>query len=61
MDGVNCPVCDQEGESVAHLFWGCPLARRVWRVSPLHLDLGGIFRLVLSLNCGMCYMLGGEL
>ena len=25
-----CAICQQHDETVAHAFWGCPLARNVW-------------------------------
>ena len=26
----TCAICQQHDETVAHSFWGCPLARNVW-------------------------------
>lgn len=29
-DDPRCPICNQETETVEHIFWSCPAARDVW-------------------------------
>ncbi|XP_059639855.1 uncharacterized protein LOC132282265 [Cornus florida] len=38
MDDIICKVCGLETESVSHLFYRCPRAKLVWKLSTLRLD-----------------------